>query len=76
MCAREVQLKEYSTCKHQRLIKDTVVDCKSPICYYSAAHPQDCPGCKCNRWMGKVERHVVERPDGYCDDCCTRKGLK
>ncbi|KAA1472898.1 hypothetical protein DENSPDRAFT_839276 [Dentipellis sp. KUC8613] len=46
------------------------VDCGNRYCYYSSKHPDHCPNCYCDKFLGPdVSENITMRTPDYCNDC-------
>ncbi|KZT11353.1 uncharacterized protein LAESUDRAFT_671228 [Laetiporus sulphureus 93-53] len=63
MCHRQLRFYKSTQCGHLTFTGDTYIDCNSPNCRISSAHPATCGGpgtvCRCRRYYTQPERIVT-----------------
>ncbi|KAI6165186.1 hypothetical protein EDD17DRAFT_1556419 [Pisolithus thermaeus] len=74
MCYREVY-KTRRSCGHEEPTSERRVNCNSPRCRYSSAHPSHCPACHatCAQQLESARQMVTGIGDGLCYHC--RRGV-
>ncbi|KAF9654003.1 hypothetical protein BDM02DRAFT_3125415 [Thelephora ganbajun] len=64
-------------CGHYQITRQLrKIDCGNRYCCHSMKHPQTCPGCACQIFLGPDKSETVTAVNqGYCNQCVPWYGM-